>query len=87
MARLKEHYRKNVIPALQAKFGYQNVMQVPRITKITLNMGVGEAMADKKVIAVGTIPELLASLALTALDRGPDVPHVRGERAEKGCRP
>ena len=50
MARLKEHYRKNVIPALQAKFGYQNVMQVPRITKITLNMGVGEAMADKKVI-------------------------------------
>ena len=50
MARLKEHYRKNVVPALQAKFGYQNVMQVPRITKITLNMGVGEAMADKKVI-------------------------------------
>jgi large subunit ribosomal protein L5 len=50
MARLKEHYRKNVIPALQAKFGYQNVMQVPRIIKITLNMGVGEAMADKKVI-------------------------------------
>ena len=50
MARLKEHYRKNVLPALQAKFGYKNVMQVPRITKITLNMGVGEAMADKKVI-------------------------------------
>ncbi len=38
------------MPALQAKFGYKNVMQVPRITKITLNMGVGEAMADKKVI-------------------------------------
>jgi len=50
MARLQEHYRKSVVPALQAKFGYQNVMQVPRITKITLNMGVGEAMADKKVI-------------------------------------
>ena len=50
MARLKEHYRKSVVPALRAKFGYQNVMQVPRITKITLNMGVGEAMADKKVI-------------------------------------
>jgi len=50
MARLQEHYRKTVAPALQAKFGYQNVMQVPRITKITLNMGVGEAMADKKVI-------------------------------------
>ncbi len=50
MTRLQEHYRKNVIPALQAKFGYKNVMQVPRITKISLNMGVGEAMADKKVI-------------------------------------
>src|SRR4030067_3609306 len=48
MARLQEHYRKNVMPALQAKFGYKNVMQVPRITKITLNMGVGEAMADRK---------------------------------------
>ena len=50
MARLKEHYQKNVVPALQAKFGYKNVMQVPRLVKITLNMGVGEAMADKKVI-------------------------------------
>lgn len=50
MARLQEHYRKSVVPALQTKFGYRNVMQVPRITKITLNMGVGEAMADKKAI-------------------------------------
>jgi large subunit ribosomal protein L5 len=50
MARLQEHYRKNVVPSLRQKFGYQNVMQVPKITKITLNMGVGEAMSDKKVI-------------------------------------
>jgi large subunit ribosomal protein L5 len=50
MARLQEHYRKNVVPALQKKFGYRNVMQVPKLVKITLNMGVGEAMADKKVI-------------------------------------
>jgi large subunit ribosomal protein L5 len=50
MARLKEHYRQNVVPALQKKFGYQNVMQVPKIVKITLNMGVGEAMADKKIM-------------------------------------
>lgn len=49
-ARLKEHYQKAVVPALMQKFGYKNVMQVPRITKITLNMGVGEAMTDKKVI-------------------------------------
>ena len=50
MIRLQEHYRKTVVPQMQARFGYQNVMQVPRLTKIVLNMGVGEAMADKKVI-------------------------------------
>ncbi len=50
MTRLVEHYRKKVVPDLMKKFGYSNPMQVPRITKITLNMGVGEAMADKKVI-------------------------------------
>jgi large subunit ribosomal protein L5 len=50
MTRLEEHYRKHVVPELMKKFGYTNAMQVPRITKITLNMGVGEAMADKKVI-------------------------------------
>jgi large subunit ribosomal protein L5 len=50
MTRLKEHYQKTVVPELMKKFGYQNPMQVPRIVKITLNMGVGEAMADKKVI-------------------------------------
>jgi large subunit ribosomal protein L5 len=50
MTRLEEHYRKKVVPELMKKFGYTNLMQVPRITKITLNMGVGEAMADKKVI-------------------------------------
>jgi large subunit ribosomal protein L5 len=50
MARLQQHYRETVIPGLMQRFGYKNVMQVPRITKITLNMGVGEAMTDKKVI-------------------------------------
>jgi large subunit ribosomal protein L5 len=50
MARLKEVYKKSVVPKLQEQFGYQNVMQVPKITKITINMGVGEAMADKKII-------------------------------------
>lgn len=50
MARLEEYYQKTVVPELMAKFGYKNVMQVPRITHITLNMGVGEALADKKVI-------------------------------------
>ena len=52
MARLKEFYKTNVMPELQKKFGYKSVMQVPRIEKITLNMGVGtDAVADKKVIA------------------------------------
>jgi large subunit ribosomal protein L5 len=50
MTRLEEHYRKSVVPALTKKFGYQNAMQVPRITHITINMGVGEALADRKVI-------------------------------------
>ena len=48
--RLKVHYQANVVPALMKQFGYKTVMQVPRVTKITLNMGVGEAVADKKVL-------------------------------------
>ena len=50
MARLQEFYKQNVVPKLMEQFSYASVMQVPRITKITLNMGVGEAVADKKVI-------------------------------------
>ncbi len=50
MARLQQQYREKVVPELMKQFGYQSVMQVPRITKITLNMGVGEAVADKKVL-------------------------------------
>ena len=48
--RLKVHYQQNVVPALMKQFGYKTVMQVPRVAKITLNMGVGEAVADKKVL-------------------------------------
>ena len=50
MTRLVEHYRKKVVPELMKKFGYTNPMQVPRITKITLNMGVGETTTDKKIL-------------------------------------
>ena len=50
MARLQQVYKEKVIPALQSEFEYKNVMQVPKVTKITLNMGVGEAVADKKQI-------------------------------------
>lgn len=50
MAKLHDLYKQEVIKALTEKFGYKTIMQVPRIEKITLNMGVGEAVADKKVI-------------------------------------
>jgi large subunit ribosomal protein L5 len=50
MARLKEIYNKEVVPALVKQFGYKSTMQVPRISKIVLNMGVGEAIADKKIL-------------------------------------
>ncbi|MGD8631183.1 MAG: 50S ribosomal protein L5 [Gammaproteobacteria bacterium] len=50
MARLKDFYQDTVIGQLKEQFGYKNPMQVPRITKITLNMGVGEAVADRKVM-------------------------------------
>src|SRR5688572_3917278 len=50
MNALKQKYTKEMLPALMDHFKYKNIMQVPRITKITLNMGVGEAVTDKKVI-------------------------------------
>ena len=60
MARLKEIYKKEVVPALTQQFGYKSPMQVPRISKIVLNMGVGEAVADKKILdnAVGDMQKL-----------------------------
>jgi len=50
MARLKEQYKDEVLPELMKEFGYRNVMEVPRITKITLNMGVGEAKTNAKLL-------------------------------------
>ena len=60
MARLQDHYKEQVVPQLMEKFGYSTVMQVPRIEKITLNMGVGEAIGDKKVMefAVGDMEKI-----------------------------
>lgn len=60
MARLKEIYQKEVVPALTAQFGYKSAMQVPRISKIVLNMGVGEAIADKKILdnAIGDMQKI-----------------------------
>jgi len=50
MARLKDQYKETIVPALMEEFSYKNVMQVPKITKITLNMGLGEAVNDKKIV-------------------------------------
>ena len=60
VARLQSHYRDAVVPLLMKKFGYKSVMQVPRLQKITLNMGVSEAVADKKVMdnAVGDLTKI-----------------------------
>ncbi|MDT8439639.1 MAG: 50S ribosomal protein L5 [Wenzhouxiangellaceae bacterium] len=60
MSRLQQFYRDTVIAQLTEKFGYANVMQVPRLEKITLNMGLGEAVADKKVIekALGDLRQI-----------------------------
>ncbi|HQC80579.1 MAG TPA: 50S ribosomal protein L5 [Accumulibacter sp.] len=60
MARLLEFYNTTVVPELTQKFGYKSVMEVPRITKVTLNMGVGEAVADKKVLenAIGDLVKI-----------------------------
>ncbi len=60
MTRLQEHFKEQVVPQLMEKFGYSTVMQVPRIEKITLNMGVGEAVGDKKVMefAVGDMQKI-----------------------------
>lgn len=60
MARLHEFYKQSVVPQLIAQFGYKSTMEVPRIEKIVLNMGVGEAVADKKVMdnAVGDMTKV-----------------------------
>ncbi|BDD92326.1 50S ribosomal protein L5 [Pandoraea sp. XJJ-1] len=60
MARLQEFYKDKVVAELTKQFGYKSVMEVPRITKITLNMGLGQAVADKKIIehAVGDLTKI-----------------------------
>jgi large subunit ribosomal protein L5 len=70
-ARLQVHYNENVVPALMTQFGYKTKMQVPRIDKITLNMGVGEAVADKKIMdnAVGDMQKIAGQRPVVTLSR------------------
>ena len=71
MARLQETYREKIVPELMKQFEYTSVMQVPRITKITLNMGVGEAIADKKLIeaASGDLAKIAGQKPVTTKAR------------------
>ena len=71
MARLQQFYRDTVVGEMTQKFGYKSVMQVPRITKITLNMGVGEAVADKKVLenALGDMQKIAGQKPVTTKAR------------------
>ena len=71
MARLKEIYRKEIAPKLKEELKLANVMEVPRVTKITLNMGVGEAIADKKVLehAVGDLTKIAGQKPVTTKSR------------------
>ncbi len=71
MARLQSYYRETVVPELIKKFGYKSVMEVPRIEKITLNMGVGEAVADKKIMefAVGDMQKIAGQKAVVTVAR------------------
>lgn len=71
MPRLQEIYRKEIVPNLKEKFGYKSVMQVPYIKKITLNMGVGEAAADKKILtnAIGDLEKIAGQKVIPTLAR------------------
>lgn len=71
MARLQQHYREKIVPELQKSLGLSNVMQVPKITKITVNMGVGEAVADKKIMdnAVGDMTRITGQKPLVTKSR------------------
>ena len=71
MVRLQQYYREQVVPRLQKDLGIGNPMQVPRITKITVNMGVGEAVADKKVMdaAIGDLTKISGQKPLITRSR------------------
>jgi len=71
MARLQEYYKSTVVPELLKQFGYTSVMQVPRITKVTLNMGVGEAVGDKKILehALGDLTKIAGQKPVTTVAR------------------
>jgi large subunit ribosomal protein L5 len=87
MARLQQFYREKVVPDMVAKFGYKSVMEVPRLTKITLNMGVSEAVADKKVMdhAVGDLTKIAGQKPVVTKSRKPIAGFKIREGLAIGC--
>jgi len=87
MARLQQFYREKVVPDLVAKFGYKSAMQVPRLTKITLNMGVSEAVADKKVMdhAVSDLTKIAGQKPVVTKSRKPIAGFKIREGLAIGC--
>ena len=87
MARLQQFYREKVVPDLVQKFGYKSVMQVPRLSKITLNMGVSEAVADKKVMdhAVSDLTKIAGQKPVVTKSRKPIAGFKIREGLAIGC--
>ena len=75
MPRLKQRYREEILPALNSEFGYSNIMQVPGVVKVVVNMGVGEAARDSKLIE-GAIRDL-------TLDHRPEAPGHPGAQVHR----
>jgi len=86
-ARLHTIYREKIVPELMAKFGFTSVMQVPRLQKITLNMGVGEAVSDKKVMdsAVGDMTKIAGQKPVVTKSKKPIAGFKIRESVPIGC--
>ena len=87
MARLQQEYKEKIVPELIQKFGFKSVMEVPRITKITLNMGVSEAVSDKKVMdhAVSDLTKIAGQKPVVTKSRKPIAGFKIREGLAIGC--
>ena len=88
MARLQQYYRETVVPKLRKDLGIMNAMEVPKITKITVNMGVGEAVADKKVIdaAAGDLAKITGQKPVMCIARKSIASFKVRENLAIGCK-
>jgi large subunit ribosomal protein L5 len=88
MARLQEYYRDTVVKQLQEQFGYKNVMEIPRLSKISINMGVGEAVGDRKLIdnAVADMTKIAGQKPVVTLARKSVASFKVREGWPVGCR-